>query len=641
MNRQLQQPVIRRNVQLPTMRNLFPGHPMWLKRNICIRRVNETLIKELTDKFNTNLIVNLSHHQLTHLEKQVLAKGLTFVPTPRNPLDTSRDETLSRLTHTMKRQYHFHDKDCQWQRHPFWVPSGWTAPEPQNPNLTHFLEKIKEIPQPPVGNHVTFNLTPRQQNTLKALQTNKNITIKSADKGGGICILDTEDYIAKIRLHLNDTNTYQRLQNDPTDNIRREIISYLDFLSTTGKIDKTTEKFLTPPNPPRLSPFYGIPKIHKPGNPLRPIVSGCDSVTDNLSKYITHFLQPLAEKLPAYIKDTTHFLQELERLPPLPPGAFLVTADVTSLYTNIPHEEGIDAAIHYINLHRKDLPSYTPTNGVFNTLLRFILGNSIFEFMEELYQQITGTSMGTRMAPPYANLFMGRIEGDIVQRFLALLLIWKRFIDDIFFIFLGTENELKQVFEYMNAIHPTIKFTFDYSLTQIPFLDTIVYVDSSRNLQTTLYRKPTDRSCLLHHSSHHPRHVKESIVYTQALRYCTIISEDRNLEKELFHLSKIFLARGYPLSLVREQFQRALSHPRRLLLQPEAEGTNERTEVTPIVTPFNSVGKAVSRKVHHEWHIIENDPTLLEIWPRRPVTAYTRSKNLKDLLVHSKQKKYD
>ena len=180
---------------------------------------------------------------------------------------------------------------------------------------------------------------------------------------------------------------------------------------------------MTPPNPPRTSLFYGIPKIHKEGAPLRPIVSGCDGATDNLSKYITHFLQPLAEKLPSHIKDTTHFLRVLRALPPLPENSFLVTADVTSLYTNIPHEEGIKAALHYIDLHRKDMPSYAPPNHVFRNMLTFILGNSIFEFMDELYLQITGTSMGTRMAPPYANLFMGLLEEDIngnFQNFISL-----------------------------------------------------------------------------------------------------------------------------------------------------------------------------------------------------------------------------
>ena len=63
---------------------------------------------------------------------------------------------------------------------------------------------------------------------------------------------------------------------------------------------------------------------------------------------INHFIQPLASNLPSYIRDTKHFLNLIEQLPPLPPNALLVTADVTSLYTNIPHKEGIEVVLHFM-----------------------------------------------------------------------------------------------------------------------------------------------------------------------------------------------------------------------------------------------------------------------------------------------------
>ena len=120
----------------------------------------------------------------------------------------------------------------------------------------------------------------------------------------------------------------------------------IEYIHSQHIIDKATKEFLLPPKNTRTPLFYGLPKIHKPGCPLRPIVSGCDGPTDHLSAYVTHFIQPLASNLPSHIKDTKHFLNLIEKLPPLPPNALLVTADVTSLYTNIPHEEGIAAVIH-------------------------------------------------------------------------------------------------------------------------------------------------------------------------------------------------------------------------------------------------------------------------------------------------------
>ena len=288
-------------------------------------------------------------------------------------------------------------------------------------------------------------------------------------------------------------------------------------------------------------------------------------------------------------------------------------------------------------MHRKNMPSYTPPNHVFRNLLHLILGNSVFEFMEEFYHQISGTSMGTRMAPPYANLFMGLIEDGINGAFPSLISFWKRFIDDIFFIFIGSETQLKEVFTHMTSIHPTIKFTFEYSPKQIAFLDTLVYVDSDRHLQTNIFRKPTDRMCLLHFSSNHPRHVKESIVYTQALRYCTIISDDRNLEAELLVLSRAFLARGYPLPIIRKNISKAISHNRSALLTPKR--TEKTAQVTPLVTLYSPMGMKMSRIIHRSWHMIESDEDLRKVWPRHPITAYKRAANLKDSVMHSRQKK--
>ena len=101
-----------------------------------------------------------------------------------------------------------------------------------------------------------------------------------------------------------------------------------------------------PAKPTHTPLFYGLPKVHKPNIPLQPILSACDNPTDQLSNYVTHFKQALVEILPSYIRDSNHFLQFVESLPPQPENAILVTAGVTSLYTNISHEEGIESILH-------------------------------------------------------------------------------------------------------------------------------------------------------------------------------------------------------------------------------------------------------------------------------------------------------
>ena len=113
-------------------------------------------------------------------------------------------------------------------------------------------------------------------------------------------------------------------------------------------IDKATREFLLPPKNTRTPFLNGLPKIHKPDCHLSPIDSGCDGPTDHLSAYINHFVQPLGSNLPSHFKDTKHFFNLTEKLPPLPLNAVLVKPDIMSLYTNIPHEEGIAAVIHFM-----------------------------------------------------------------------------------------------------------------------------------------------------------------------------------------------------------------------------------------------------------------------------------------------------
>ena len=169
----------------------------------------------------------------------------------------------------------------------------------------------------------------------------------------------------------------------------------IEYMHSQYIIDKATMELLLPPKNTRTPLFYGLPKIYKPDYPLHPIVSGCDGPTDHLSAYITHFIQPLASNPPSHIKDTKHFLNLIEKLPTLPSNALLVTADVTSLYTNIPYKKGIAAVIHFMDKYGHLLPTNCPPPHIVHAKLDFILKYRTFKFMDTHIHQILGTSMGT------------------------------------------------------------------------------------------------------------------------------------------------------------------------------------------------------------------------------------------------------
>ena len=67
-------------------------------------------------------------------------------------------------------------------------------------------------------------------------------------------------------------------------------------------------------------------------------------------------------------------------------------------------------------------------------LAECILKNNIFERNEDLYKQLGGTAIGTKMAPPYAVLFMGKLEEEFLEAQSLKPILWWRYIDHIFML---------------------------------------------------------------------------------------------------------------------------------------------------------------------------------------------------------------
>ena len=118
---------------------------------------------------------------------------------------------------------------------------------------------------------------------LVELKKDQSRIIPTVDKGVAIVIMDKEDYQEKSKALLEDQGTYKVLKSDPTSRIKSKLISLLKKIKTEGGIDDTQYKKMYPTGavPPT---FYGLPKIHKRGIPLRPIVSSRGSISYEVAK---------------------------------------------------------------------------------------------------------------------------------------------------------------------------------------------------------------------------------------------------------------------------------------------------------------------------------------------------------------------
>ena len=100
------------------------------------------------------------------------------------------------------------------------------------------------------------------------------------------------------------------------------------------------------------------------------------------------------------------------------------------------------------------------------------------------------------MAPPYANLFMGYLEKRMTNEHMH---IWKRFIDDIFLIWKGTQTELELYIKTINSLHKTIQFTYESSKEELTFLDITLSKELFKTeniLDVKTHIKPTNKAIM-------------------------------------------------------------------------------------------------------------------------------------------------
>ncbi|KAJ1194305.1 hypothetical protein NDU88_003594 [Pleurodeles waltl] len=247
-----------------------------------------------------------------------------------------------------------------------------------------------------------------------------DVTIKPADKGGAVVAMKVCDYIENGMRQLMDTNPYKPLETDTIEDLNKKIKNMVEKYRSLNLIDETTADVLVHPKP-RPGRFYMLPKIHKMNNPGCPIISGND--TERLSLFVDLHLQPNVQELPSFVKDTSHFLQIIERLNQtntFHDDTLLAIFDVTSLYTNIPHDDGLMALSEAPNKRTVKKPS---TN-VLTNFARVIVKSNDFTFNGKHYLQIQGPSMDTQMAPSYANIFMGKLEDYILVSSNIKPLVW-------------------------------------------------------------------------------------------------------------------------------------------------------------------------------------------------------------------------
>ena len=257
---------------------------------------------------SSRLVVNRSSRVLTPVEEEVLALGMSFAIAPsRIP-----HEEIIAATEALSQRLDQQTKDTLRLK----IGGALQSAKPPKPNLS-----------------------PRQYRALMDLSKDEDIIIVPADKGKATVVLSKEEYIQKMRQITDDDSKYRILRRDPTVKTENRISDALKRLQQQGYIDEKLRDRLTPrySNPPQL---YGLPKIHKDGVPMRPIVSAVGSPCYRLAKELARILTPLTGHNGYTVKNSAAFVERV-REQQTTPQDFMVSSDVKNLFTQVPIDEAL------------------------------------------------------------------------------------------------------------------------------------------------------------------------------------------------------------------------------------------------------------------------------------------------------------
>ncbi len=292
-----------------------------IANNIAVRssRTRSRLQRKLnqispTAKKNPQRVVNLSSRQLSPTESSILSRGLKF-----NSADANYIDFLGNLESILQ-----------------------SSPIPEEARAD-----IRSIAASQLrNNNPSHPTTVEEKRAITSLKNDPNITIVPADKGGATVIMDKEDYKAKALQQLSDAETYATVTTDPTPKQTRAIQKTLDRLVREETLPAPTARKLSPKET-SIARAYGLPKIHKTGNPLRMIVSLVGSPTYNLSKWMFTHLKPIVADSEHSISNSLEFLECLKHIT-IAPDECMVSFDVVSLFTSISLGLARETIIHIL-----------------------------------------------------------------------------------------------------------------------------------------------------------------------------------------------------------------------------------------------------------------------------------------------------
>ncbi|UYV72770.1 hypothetical protein LAZ67_10000641 [Cordylochernes scorpioides] len=313
-----------------------------------------------------------------------------------------------------------------------------------------------------------------------------------------------------MRSILEDPTTFKHISIEEKTRIHSTYKKVLRKMNRENKItNEELKDFLS--NMQTDAHIYGLPKIHKPDVPLRPIVAFYHSPTAPLSKFIPAFLNPIIKQqsFQYSIFNTSIFIEEVLKCQ-APSDKIMVSFDVESLYPSLPHQLILSSTEEFL----KENPIDLITVGKISKLIALCLEANIITYNYETYKQTKGSPMGSSLSTSVAEIVMRRID----------------------------------------SYHPDLGFTCEKETkNSLPFLD-VKIMRIENKFQTTVHYKPSFNPDYIRFSSYCPLSHKINTVKTLTKRVHSHCSLQTFKTEETQNILRNLKTCQYPLSFILRHF---------------------------------------------------------------------------------------
>ena len=367
----------------------------------------------------------------------------------------------------------------------------------------------------------------RTTNTPKRIVKSLNekpVVYTKSDKGNQIVILEETEYIGRME-NLLHREEYIQLNKNPLNSCIKSVNETLKNVN----VIPNKEKFKVKSDNPTIPRIYGLPKTHKPGTSMRPIISNIDSPTYKLAKWLNEKFNSFKKFRSLSIKNSFDLTKKLEEIE-LNNDDVLVSFDVIGLFPSVPTDRIptlLRKWLEEVGINPREIEEYV-------VLTNLCLDQNFFSFNQKFYKQKSGLAMGNPLSPFLADLYMSSIEVHVTEAFPAIFKMWHRYVDDI--IAIVPRKLIGDSLKLLNLQDKALKFTMEVETQkQLPFLDLKIMRDDKK-ISFGIHRKPTQSDNYIKCNKFNPRSHQFAVFNSLIHRMVNLPLNKTEYQKDYSHI---------------------------------------------------------------------------------------------------------